>query len=232
MKSSVRKIETNKRTLKVAVIGVLCALAFVAVAAFRIPLIPSMAFLKYDPKDVVITFAGLSLGPVAAAVMTVIVSFIEMITVSESGIIGFVMNVLSTASFACTASLIYKKYHNFRGAVAGLCTGWAFMLVVMLLWNWLITPLYMHMAREAVEKLLVPSILPFNFVKGGFNTALTLLIYKPASNVLKHTGLSLGSGDDAGISGNGGSRSKLMALWIALPIAVVCAAVLILVRVI
>lgn len=85
---------------------------------------------------------------------------------------------------------------------------------------------------KRVEKLLVPSILPFNFVKGGFNTALTLLIYKPASNVLKHTGLSLGSGDDAGISWNGGSRSKLMAMWIALPIAVVCTAVLILVRVI
>ena len=232
MKSSLRKIGTNQRTLKVAIIGMLCALAFVAVAVFRIPLIPSMAFLKYDPKDVVITFAGLSLGPVAAAVMTVIVSFIEMITVSESGIIGFVMNVLSTASFACTASLIYKKRHSFRGAIAGLCTGWAVMLVVMLLWNWLITPLYMHITREAVEKLLVPSILPFNFVKGGFNTALTLLIYKPASNVLKHTGLSLGSADGAGVSENGGNRSKLMALWIALPIAVVCAAVMILVRVI
>ena len=232
MKSSVRKIGTNKRTLKVAIIGVLCALAFVAVAVFRIPLIPSMAFLKYDPKDVVITFAGLSLGPAAAAVMTVIVSFIEMITVSESGIIGFVMNVLSTASFACVASLIYKKRHSFRGAVAGLCTGWAFMLVVMLLWNWLITPLYMNLTREAVEKLLVPSILPFNFVKGGFNTALTMIIYKPASNVLKHTGLSLGSGDETGISENSGSSRKLMALWIALPIAVVCAAVLVLVRVI
>lgn len=232
MKSSVGKIGTNERTLKVAVIGVLCALAYVAVAIFRIPLIPSMPFLRYDPKDVIITFAGLSLGPVSAAVMTVIVSFIEMVTVSESGIIGFVMNVLSTASFACTASLIYKKRHNFRGAIAGLCSGWAFMLVVMLLWNWLITPLYMSMTREAVEKLLIPSILPFNFVKGGFNTALIMLIYKPASNVLKHTGLSLGSADTVGGAENSGRSMRLMSLWVALPIAVVCAAVLILVRLI
>ena len=58
-----------------------------------------------------------------------------MITVSHTGPIGFVMNVLATASFCCTASYVYKKKHTKAGAVLGLGLGTVCLVVVMLLWN-------------------------------------------------------------------------------------------------
>ena len=63
------------------------------------------------------------------------------------------------------------------------------MIGVMLLWNWLITPLYMGVPRPVVVSMLVPVFLPFNALKAGFNSALTLMLYKPLVSALRKTGL-------------------------------------------
>lgn len=176
----------NNRTRKLTAIGMLCAIAYVVVAVGRVPLI---LFLKYDPKDVVIAIGGLIFGPLASLAISVIVSFVEMVTISENGILGFIMNVLSSCSFACTAAFIYKRWHKLSGAVVGLAGGWVLMVGVMLLWNYLIAPIYMGYPREAVVKLLMPAFLPFNLLKGGLNTAVTLLLYKPVVTALRRAQL-------------------------------------------
>ena len=63
------------------------------------------------------------------------------------------------------------------------------MVLVMLLWNYLITPIYMGYPREAVVKLLVPAFLPFNLIKGGLNAAMTMILYKPVITALRHSHL-------------------------------------------
>jgi len=45
----------------------------------------------------------------ASFCVSVIVSTIEMMTISETGILGCIMNILSSCSFAGVASAIYKK---------------------------------------------------------------------------------------------------------------------------
>lgn len=50
----------------------------------------------------------------ASFCVSVIVSTIEMMTISETGILGCIMNILSPCSFAGVASAIYKK-KNFAG---------------------------------------------------------------------------------------------------------------------
>ena len=104
-----------------------------------------------------------------SCIVSVIVATLEMITVSDTGILGCIMNIVQTLSFACTASVIYKKKHTLSGAVIGLASGWLITVVVMLLWNYLVTPLYMGYPREAVVELLLPAFLPFNLLKGGLN---------------------------------------------------------------
>lgn len=176
----------NTKTKKIAIIGVLCAIAYVVMVVGRIPVV---MFLKYDPKDVVIAIAGFIYGPMTSFLMSLVVSLVEMVTVSETGPIGLVMNVLSTCSFACLAAFIYKRKHTLGGAVMGLAAGTALMTIVMLLWNYLLTPIYMGYPREAVVKMLIPAFLPFNLLKGGLNTALTMLLYKPIVKALRQAGL-------------------------------------------
>jgi len=174
------------RTRKLTTIAMLVAISFAVVTFCRIPIV---LFLKYDPKDVIITIGGLIWGPITSVLVSVIVSIIEMITISETGIIGLVMNILASCSFACPAAIIYKKRHTLSGAVLGLIVGALCSTAVMLLWNYLITPLFMGIPRVEVAKLLLPYILPFNLLKTGLNAAFTMLLYKPIINALKKANL-------------------------------------------
>lgn len=147
-------------------------------------------FLDFDFKDVIICIGGFTFGPVAAGVIAFASSLIQMFTVSTTGIIGFIMNFLATAGFCCTASFLYQRRHTMSGAVLGLVTGAVVMTVLMLLWNYFITPMYMvGTTREQVAAMLVPVFLPFNLVKAGMNTAATLLLYKPVVTALRRAHL-------------------------------------------
>ncbi len=108
----------NSKTKKLTMLAMLCALAYAAVALLRIPVV---LFLKYEPKDVVLTIGGFLFGPLASFCMSALVSLVEMLTLSDTGLIGFAMNLLASCSFACTAAWIYKKHHTLKGAVLGLC---------------------------------------------------------------------------------------------------------------
>lgn len=177
----------HTRIKKLVLMALLAAAAFVMVALVRIP---AVLFLKYEPKDVIITIGGFLLGPMASLIVSAVVSLIEMVTISETGPIGALMNLISTCSFACTAALIYKKKHDIWGAVLGLLAGTVTMVGVMLLWNWLITPLYIAgTSRADVAAMLVPVFLPFNALKAGLNSALILGLYKPLTVALRKTRL-------------------------------------------
>lgn len=169
---------------RIAITAMLCALAYAAVILGKV--IPNvMGFLSYDPKDAVVAIAGFIYGPITSVIIAVIVSFVEMITVSTTGPVGLLMNVLSTCAFALPAVFIYHRFRNMKGAFAGLFAGVVCMTGCMVLWNWLITPLYMGVPRAAVVEMLIPTFLPFNAIKGGINMALTLVLYKPVVTALR-----------------------------------------------
>ena len=172
---------------EMVLISMLAAIAYVIVAFIRIPVV---LFLKYEPKDVIITIGGFLLGPLAAFITSLVVSLVEMVSISDTGPIGALMNLLSTCSFACTAAIFYKKRHTLSGAISGLVLGSVVMVAAMLLWNWLITPLYMGVARSAVEDMLIPMFLPFNLLKAGLNSALVLVLYKPLVTALRKANLT------------------------------------------
>ena len=171
---------------KLVLLAMLAAVAYLMVALIRIPVV---LFLSYEPKDVVITIGGFLLGPMASFLISLLVSLVEMVTFSSTGPIGALMNLLSTCAFACTAAFVYKKRHTMAGAIWGLGLGAAAMIAVMLLWNWLITPLYMGVSRQAVAGMLLPVFLPFNALKACLNSAFVLILYKPLVSALRKTGL-------------------------------------------
>ena len=169
-------------------IAMLTGIAYIVMLLSK--LMPSVMFLDFDFKDVVVCIGGFTFGPFAAAIISILVAFIEMLTISHTGPIGFIMNVLATCAFSCTACFIYKKVHSKKGAVLGLACGVACLVAVMLLWNYLITPLYMTgYSRADVAGLLPTLFLPFNLAKGGMNMAATLLLYPPVVSAMRRAGV-------------------------------------------
>ena len=178
-----KKIDVKKLVL----LAMLSAIAYITVVIF--PRIEVAGFLRYEPKDVIIVIGGFLLGPGASVIISVLVSALEMLTISNTGFYGFIMNTISSCAFALTAAIIYKKKHTLGGAVLGLLVGSITTVIVMLLWNYIITPWYLKWPRSAVVPMLLPIIAPFNAIKSGLNSALTLALYKPLVVALQKTRL-------------------------------------------
>ncbi|MBR5343569.1 MAG: ECF transporter S component [Oscillospiraceae bacterium] len=176
--------EKKLSTRYLAVCAMFVAVSFVAVLISKV--IPNVAgFLSYEPKDAVIVIAGFIFGPLTCVFVSVLTSLIEMLTISSTGLYGFLMNVVSTCAFAVPAALIYRRFHSQKGAIAGLTLGVLVMAGMMVLWNYIITPFYMGVDRSVVAGMLATVFLPFNLVKGGLNAAITLLLYKPVVTALR-----------------------------------------------
>ncbi len=174
------------KTQQLTRLAIFAAMAYIVMLVGRVPV---YQFLSYDPKDVILTIAGFAFGPIAAVSVTVVVSLIEMLVNSSTGIIGFIMNVIASCGFACVAAAVYKKTHSLKGAVIGLALGCVAMTLLMLLWNYLITPFYMGIPRADVASLLIPVFLPFNLLKSAINSGFVLLLYKPVRRILGGVGI-------------------------------------------
>ena len=176
----------SERLRRLTAMAMLTALAYITVALIRIPVV---LFLSYEPKDVFLTIGGFLFGPVAGIGMSIAVALVEMITISSTGPIGMLMNCVSSCLFVGTASIIYHRKKSLSRALIGLIAAALVTTAGMLLWNYLITPLYMNVPREAIADMLLPAFLPFNLLKGGLNAAFTMLLYKSAAADLRATHL-------------------------------------------
>lgn len=173
----------KNETRRITMLGMLTAMAVVVTLLVRFPLVPAVSFLQYDPKDIVIMIGGFLLGPVSGAVISCLASVIELLFKGGT-VIDVIMNIVATCAFVCPAAYVYKKNHTRKGAVIGLCTGTLVNILVMLLWNYVMTPIYFGMPREAVIPML-PWIALFNLLKCGINGLIVFLIYKPVAKALR-----------------------------------------------
>ena len=181
-------MKTKFSTKYVTCTAMFVVIAYLAVIVAR-PIPNVSGFLSYEPKDAVIVIAGFIFGPLTSAIVSLLTSLIEMLTVSGTGIYGLLMNVVSTCAFAVPAAWLYQKKRTQKGALLGLGLGVLTMAACMVLWNYIITPFYMGVPREQVAGMLATVFLPFNLVKGGINAALAMLLYKPVVSALRKSGL-------------------------------------------
>ncbi|MCL1788886.1 MAG: ECF transporter S component [Oscillospiraceae bacterium] len=182
----------NSKTKTIVTLAMLCAIAY-TVMNFKIPIV---LFLKYEPKDVIIILGGFLYGPLSAFIISAVVSLIEMVTVSDTGPLGAFMNVLSSCTFACTASFIYHKRKTLGGAVTGLIVGVVLMTGIMIPANYLLTPIYManefvtaEQLRQQVVGMFLTVFVPFNLFKGAVNAIIVMFLFKPLVTALHRAGL-------------------------------------------
>ena len=179
--------------IRLVTVGIMSALAVALVYMIHLPIIPSLPFLEYDPADIPIFIITILYGWPWGLAMTVIVSVLQGITVSAaSGWIGIVMHIFATGSFVLASGLTDKIFgrlrhtkvvddgigldRNMASVAVSFVDGLVCMLTAMLLWNYIFTPIFMGMPREAVVELL-PLIMLFNFIKGGANALVAYAVF-------------------------------------------------------
>ena len=175
----------GKNIKKLTVTALFCALAFLMTFVFRF----KVGFLTIDFKDAVISVLSLLYGPVYGVISAGVVAFLEMISVSDTGPYGLIMNFISSATFDLACGTVYKFKRTFSGAIISVATAVITVTAVMMIANIFITPFYMGVARSEVIALIPTLLLPFNLAKAIINASSLLLIYKPVTSALKRTGL-------------------------------------------
>ncbi len=176
------KISTDKMVK----MGMLAALSTVLMLLVRFPILPAATFLEYEPADVPVLIAGFMYGPLEALIVAAVMALVQAFTVSAgSGWVGFVMHMIATGTLAVVASLVYKRFHNMKGAIIGLACGSLAMTAIMVPANLFFTVRFFGVPYDAVVGLLVPAIIPFNLIKSVANSILTFAIYKSVSRIFR-----------------------------------------------
>ena len=193
--------KSNKKTRGVDVKW-LVGISMFAALAYAVGFATSwlkVAHLTFDAKDAIITLAAFIYGPVSAVSISFVTALIESLTLTFAVTFwhGFLMDFVSSATFALTATLIYKKIKSFNGAIISFAVATLVTTAIMLGLNILVTPLYtaqigFPMTAGDVVKQIPTLLLPFNFAKALMNSAIAMVLYKPISQSMKKAGLLKG----------------------------------------
>ena len=165
-------------TRRIAMYALFVALAMVT-SFIEFPITP-VTWLKYDPSGIVCLIAGFAYGPAAAAIVSVL-GFVPHMVANPW---GSLMAVLVALFLSVPAAFIYRKIRTRKGAAIGILVGAVLAIVVALVSNLIVTPIYAHMTYQAVAAMILPILLPFNVAKMAIHAVITFLIYKPISNLL------------------------------------------------
>lgn len=173
-------MDNKLTTRKIVLIGMMSAVAYLLMLV-EFPILAAAPYLKYDPKNIVIATTGFILGPLASAAICVIVASVHMITAGSSGWIGALMDIVASLAFVLPISIICSnhKRKTLMWTEISLLIGMILATAVMLPLNYMLTPLYTPMSKEAVVGMFMPVIIPFNLVKTAVNSVGTAVICMP-----------------------------------------------------
>ncbi len=120
---------------------------------------------------------------------------------TTTGGVGELSNFLLGAAFVVPAGLVYQRWKGRKSAVAGALAGAVLMASISIVSNYFIVyPVYYNfMPKEAIlaaYQMIFPKVenilqclivfnAPFTFAKGVCSVAITMLVYKPLSPLLK-----------------------------------------------
>ncbi|MBE7085347.1 MAG: ECF transporter S component [Clostridiales bacterium] len=181
-----QKITWKKRfsAKRLAFMAVFVALSF-AVSLLDFPIFPATPFLKLDFGNVFILLISFLLGPIEGVIVCIVKESLR-ISVSTSGGIGELANMLTTCSYILLPSVVYHFRKGIKTVAWTLSVACIIGTAVALFANRYINfPLYMGEKAPMFFKQSFWFIVGFNLIKTVSIAVLTLLLYKRLSNFLK-----------------------------------------------
>ena len=183
MEKQMKSVNNKEQIRKLVTLSLLTAVAYLSIYLIHF----KVQFLTFDVKNVFITIAAMIFGPIAGIVISLVAAVLELLLFSTTGFYGFVMNFLSSASFAAVAALIYRGRRTVISSYLSLFSASLVSTAVMLVANLFITPYYMGVSITEVAEMIPKLFFPFNLLKCLVNAALILIFYKPISFALRRS---------------------------------------------
>lgn len=179
--------------------ALLAAISYVlAFLEFPVPLSPS--FARMDLSDLPALIGAFAFGPGTGIMIELIKNVLQLLSSSTGGV-GELANFLMGASFVATAGFIYRKRKTKKMAIIASLIASLVMGIAAALANYFILlplfetfmPLDQLIASfseflpfiQTKLDVVLYNAFPFNFLKGLVIGAITMLVYKRLTPVLK-----------------------------------------------
>ena len=192
---------SKDRVRVITVTGVLSAVAFL-LQLIEIPLPMLMpTFIKFDFSDLPALIGSFALGPVCGIVIELIKNVLHALLATGSFGVGELSNFVLGAVFVGVAGCIYRRSRSKKGALIASLAGAIVMAAISFPSNlFIVYPVYYQFMPEetilAAYQTILPGMksiaqsllvfnVPFTFVKGILDVAITFAVYKKISPILK-----------------------------------------------
>ncbi len=177
---------TAKNLAKIAVFAVL---GFV-VTYLEFPLFPAVVpWLKLDFSNVFTLMGGFALGPISVLFIEFVKQLLCLFFKSSTGGVGEIANLLMGVAFALPASIFYRRNKTRKVALFGMLIGIALQIVAACFANYFILiPALMGGVQNLPldpAKYIFVYVTVFNLIKGVTVAAVTFVLYKHISKLLK-----------------------------------------------
>ncbi len=192
----------NEKLQWITKVAILSAMASVLMLLeFPLPFV-APSFYELDFSEVPVLIGAFALGPVAGVTIEAIKILLNLIiNGSMTGGVGEFSNFVMGVVFVLPAALVYKYKKTKLSALLGLLIGGLSMVVLGCFINaYVMLPLYSQfMPLEAILaqaaaiwpvidntfKFVLLCVAPFNLIKAILVSAVTMLLYKRLSPILK-----------------------------------------------
>ena len=196
-------MKTTIETRYITNVAVLSAIAMVLMF-FEFPLWFAPSFYQMDLSELPILIGAFALGPVAGIIIEALKNILNIIIEgTDTFFVGEVSNFIIGCSFIIPASVLYKFNKSKKGAIIALVAGTLSLAIIGGMINaYFLIPAYskiynlpidtivamgtkINNSIQSVDTLVLYAVVPFNLLKGTLVSAITLMIYKKISVILK-----------------------------------------------
>ena len=194
---------TNSPARRVALVGVFSAIA-VVLMLFELPLWFAPSFYELDFSEIPVMICALAMGPVAGVAAELCKVLLKLVLKgTTTAFVGDFANFVVGCSLVLPASIAYYAKKSKKTAILGLILGTAVMTVFGSGFNALyLLPKFSELfgmpmdaiismgtavnsSIHSVWTLVFFAVVPFNILKGLLVSAVTMLLYKHISPILK-----------------------------------------------
>lgn len=201
MSNNTATIKTRNNQVSTRIITMTALLAAIsymlAFLEFPVPLSPS--FARMDLSDLPALIGAFAFGPVMGVMIELIKNILQLLSTSTGGI-GELANFLMGASYVLAAGFIYKYKKTKKTAIWACVISSVVMGIAAIVNYFILLPLFETFMplEQLIESFgeFLPFIktkldvvlfnaLPFNILKGLVIGAITMMIYKKLTPILK-----------------------------------------------
>lgn len=194
---------TNSPARRVALVGVFSAIAAVLML-FELPLWFAPSFYELDFSEIPVMICAFAMGPVAGVAAELCKVLLKLVLKgTTTAFVGDFANFVVGCSLVLPASIAYYAKKSKKTAILGLILGTAVMTVFGSGFNALyLLPKFSELfgmpmdaiismgtavnsSIHSVWTLVFFAVVPFNILKGLLVSAVTMLLYKHISPILK-----------------------------------------------